>query len=87
MIFLERGGERRYKFLRAINKANEGGPRIGQGRQVAGLEGGMEGTKIACVSCSSVNTIQQVIVKMVLVPGNSVVSGKKVTLYLKQRLG
>ena len=23
-------------FLRAINKANEGGPRIGQGRQVAG---------------------------------------------------
>ena len=66
MIFLGRGGEGWYLFLRAINKANEGGPRF----FLAGEAGGGD-SKI----------IQHVIVEMAC-RKNSVLREKKVTLHL-----
>ena len=84
LIYLGQGGKW-HLYLRAINKANEGGRRIWRGRQVAGKGARVKGIKITRVPFSSLNTIQHVIVKMALVAGNSVLREKGYIIFDKKR--
>ena len=76
LIFLGRGGEGWYLFLRAINNANAGVGGLSGGGRWLGRSWGKGYQDSQCIFLIS-NTIQHVIVEMTLVQGNSVLQEKR----------